>query len=138
MTTARDLQRSQRNRWRILETGKLSPRFARSLTNDNRAACLHLRLGAVVVAVIDVREGRGFELGIFHSATVASITCGLLRYNSCWTDHSTVCAGEVPDPSDIFVSICVTCSHSRHTFYSSASIRNASLASRALTTLTVG
>jgi hypothetical protein len=36
---------------------------------------------AVVVAVIDVREGRGFELCVFHAATVAPIACGLLRYN---------------------------------------------------------
>jgi hypothetical protein len=43
MTTARDLQRSQRNRWRILDTGKSSPKVARSLTYDRRAACLHMR-----------------------------------------------------------------------------------------------
>jgi hypothetical protein len=42
MTTARDLQRSQRNRCRIFDTRKLSPRIARSLTNGSRAACLHL------------------------------------------------------------------------------------------------
>jgi diphthamide biosynthesis methyltransferase len=37
---------------------------------------------AVVVAVIDVCEGRGFELGVFHTATIAPVACGLLGYNS--------------------------------------------------------
>jgi hypothetical protein len=37
---------------------------------------------AVVVTVIDVREGRGFELGVLHASTVAPIAWGLLLYNS--------------------------------------------------------
>jgi hypothetical protein len=43
MVTARELQRSQRNRSRTFTSGKLSPRWARSFTSESRAECLHLR-----------------------------------------------------------------------------------------------
>ena len=52
---------------------------------DQRQPCRVLALSAIraaIVTVVDVREGRGFELGVFHAATVVSIACGLLRYNS--------------------------------------------------------
>ena len=37
---------------------------------------------AVEIRVVDVREGRGLELGVFHGPTVARGGCGLLLYKS--------------------------------------------------------
>jgi hypothetical protein len=44
-----------------------------------RESCSVLTLaaiGAIEIRVVDVSECRGFELGIFHAATLARIACG--------------------------------------------------------------
>jgi hypothetical protein len=70
MTTARDLQRSQRSRSRIFDTGKLSPKARTELDQRQpRRVLAHSAIRAVVVTVIDVCEGRGFELGVFRRAS---------------------------------------------------------------------
>src|SRR5271163_68211 len=40
-------------------------------------------VGAVEVRIIDLREGCGFQLGVFHLPTLTPVGCGLLLYNSC-------------------------------------------------------
>lgn len=50
-----------------------------------RKTCSVLALAAVravEVRIINVREGCGLELGVFHVPTVAPAGCGLLLYNS--------------------------------------------------------
>jgi len=56
--------------------------FAQFLERKPRGVFALAAMRAVVVRVIDVRQGCGLELGVFHALKLAPTGCGLLLYNS--------------------------------------------------------